>query len=81
MYGPIVVAPLEVLQNPLVETPLARLDYDEMVSFIEKDLWDEALVLKGNRQIKRGKGVTARLKGHKQTIQIGKNQLSQFINL
>ena len=42
MYGPIVVAPLEVLQNPLVETPLARLDYDEMVSFIENDLLDAA---------------------------------------
>jgi hypothetical protein len=42
MYGPIVVAPLEVLQNPLVETPLARLEYDEMVSFIENDLLDAA---------------------------------------
>jgi len=42
MYGPIVVAPLEVLQNPLTETPLARLDYDEMVNFIEKDLLEAA---------------------------------------
>ncbi|RIV71153.1 RagB/SusD family nutrient uptake outer membrane protein [Flagellimonas aequoris] len=42
MYGPIVVAPLEVLQNPLIETPLARLSHDEMVSFIEKDLLDAA---------------------------------------
>lgn len=42
MYGPIVVAPLEVLQNPLIETPLARLGYDEMVNFIEKDLLDAA---------------------------------------
>ena len=42
MYGPIVVAPLEVLQNPLIETPLARLGYDEMVSFIEKDLLEAA---------------------------------------
>ncbi|SFC11111.1 Starch-binding associating with outer membrane [Flagellimonas taeanensis] len=40
MYGPIVVAPLEVLQNPLIETPLARLSHSEMVSFIEKDLLD-----------------------------------------
>lgn len=38
MYGPLVVAPLEVLQNPLQETPLARLSHDEMVSFIEQDL-------------------------------------------
>jgi len=42
MYGPIVVAPLEILQNPLDETPLARLGYNEMVNFIEKDLLDAA---------------------------------------
>jgi hypothetical protein len=40
MYGPLVIAPLEVLETPLVETPLARLDYDDMVSFIEQDLLD-----------------------------------------
>lgn len=38
LYGPIVIAPLEVLQNPLIEEPLARLPYDEMVKFIEEDL-------------------------------------------
>ena len=38
LYGPIVVAPLEVLQNPLVEEPLPRLSHEEMVSFIEEDL-------------------------------------------
>jgi len=38
MYGPIVVAPLELLQNPLIEAPLARLSNAEMVSFIENDL-------------------------------------------
>jgi hypothetical protein len=38
LYGPIVVAPLEVLQKPLVEQPLARLSNDEMVAFIEGDL-------------------------------------------
>jgi len=38
LYGPIVVAPLEVLKNPTVEKPLARLSNDEMVSFIEDDL-------------------------------------------
>ncbi|MBD0825381.1 RagB/SusD family nutrient uptake outer membrane protein [Aestuariibaculum marinum] len=40
MYGALVVAPLEVLKNPLTETPLARLSHDDMVSFIEKDLLD-----------------------------------------
>jgi hypothetical protein len=38
LYGPIVIAPLEVLKQPLVEEPLARLTHDEMVAFIEADL-------------------------------------------
>lgn len=38
LYGPIAVAPLEVLKNPLIEEPLARLPQDEMVRFIENDL-------------------------------------------
>jgi starch-binding outer membrane protein, SusD/RagB family len=38
MYGPIVIAPLEVLKHPLIEEPLARMPYDELVKFIEDDL-------------------------------------------
>ncbi len=38
LYGPIVVAPLEVLNKPLEENPLARLTNEEMVAFIEADL-------------------------------------------
>ncbi len=38
LYGPIVIAPLEILNNPLVEAPLARLTNEEMVKFIEDDL-------------------------------------------
>lgn len=38
MYGPLVIAPLEVLKNPLQEKPLARLSNDEMVAFIDADL-------------------------------------------
>lgn len=38
LYGPLVIAPLEVLRNPLVEAPLARLSNAEMVAFIEADL-------------------------------------------
>ena len=38
LYGPLVIAPLEVLKNPLKEEPLARMDYNEMVDFIEADL-------------------------------------------
>jgi len=38
MYGPLVVAPLEVLKSPMQETPLARLSNEEMVAFIEDDL-------------------------------------------
>src|SRR5690606_5792799 len=38
LYGPLVIAPLEVLKNPLVETPLARLSHAETVAFIEQNL-------------------------------------------
>lgn len=38
LYGPIVIAPLEVLKKPLEEKPLARLSNVEMVKFIEDDL-------------------------------------------
>lgn len=38
MFGPIVVAPLDVLKNPLQENPLPRLSRAEMVKFIEDDL-------------------------------------------
>lgn len=38
LYGPLVIAPLDVLKNPLKEQPLARLSNDEMVAFIEADL-------------------------------------------
>jgi hypothetical protein len=38
MYGPLVIAPLEALKNPLLEKPLPRLSNEEMVQFIEDDL-------------------------------------------
>lgn len=38
LYGPIVIAPLKVLKDPLKEEPLARLSHDETVAFIEADL-------------------------------------------
>lgn len=38
LYGPIVIAPLETLQNPLKEEPLARLSNDDMVAYIKADL-------------------------------------------
>ncbi|MDR3217493.1 MAG: RagB/SusD family nutrient uptake outer membrane protein [Dysgonamonadaceae bacterium] len=38
MYGPLVIAPIEVLKDPLKETPLPRLSNEEMVQFIEDDL-------------------------------------------
>jgi len=38
MYGPLMIAPLEVLKNPLIEEPLPRLSKEEMVKFIEDDL-------------------------------------------
>ena len=42
MFGPLVVAPLEVLKAPLDEATLPRLTNDEMVNFIEQDLLDAA---------------------------------------
>ncbi|HEY9489210.1 MAG TPA: RagB/SusD family nutrient uptake outer membrane protein, partial [Chryseosolibacter sp.] len=38
LYGPLVIAPLEVLKNPMKEEPLARLSHEEVVAFIEADL-------------------------------------------
>lgn len=55
MYGPIVVAPLEVLENPLLEEPLARLSHSEMVDFIEQDLLDAAKDLPHPSEAKYGR--------------------------
>jgi hypothetical protein len=38
MFGPLVIAPAEVLANPLKDQPLARLTNEAMVKFIEDDL-------------------------------------------
>ena len=38
LYGPIVIAPLEVLKTPLVDVALPRLTNAEMVTFISNDL-------------------------------------------
>ncbi|MCC8423679.1 RagB/SusD family nutrient uptake outer membrane protein [Mucilaginibacter sp. UR6-11] len=38
LYGPLVIAPLSVLQNPLKEVTLARLSNQEMVDYIKADL-------------------------------------------
>ena len=55
MYGPLVIAPLEVLKKPLDETPLPRLSNEEMVSFIEEDLLFAAQHLPGPREVEYGK--------------------------
>jgi len=55
MYGPLVVAPLDVLKNPLKETPLPRLSNDEMVKFIEDDLLFAAEYLPKPRETEYGK--------------------------
>ena len=38
MFGPIVIAPLEMLKNPTTSKPVARATTEEMVQFIEDDL-------------------------------------------
>jgi hypothetical protein len=45
LYGPLVIAPLETLKNPLQEKPLARLSNQDMVKFISDDLEAAALDL------------------------------------
>ncbi|WP_255896970.1 RagB/SusD family nutrient uptake outer membrane protein [Rufibacter sediminis] len=55
MYGPIVVAPLEVLQTPMVEAPLARLSHEETVAFIEADLMAAAEDLPSPAQAEYGR--------------------------
>lgn len=55
MYGPLVVAPIDVLLNPLVEKPLPRLSREEMVKFIEDDLLFAAEYLPYPRATEYGK--------------------------
>lgn len=55
LYGPLVVAPLDVLKNPLKEEPLARLTNAQMVSFIENDLKDAAADLKSPAETAYGR--------------------------
>ncbi|MDR1681098.1 MAG: RagB/SusD family nutrient uptake outer membrane protein [Prevotellaceae bacterium] len=38
MFGPLIIAPIEVLGDPLTEVSLPRLSNDDMVRFIEEDL-------------------------------------------
>ena len=55
MFGPLVVAPIEVLKSPLKEQPLPRLSNDEMVKFIEDDLLFAAEYLPGPREAEYGR--------------------------
>lgn len=55
MYGPIVIAPLEVLKSPTKEQPLARLSHEEMVKFIEDDLVAAVADLPGPAQAEYGR--------------------------
>ncbi len=54
-FGPIVIAPLEVLKNPLIEEPLARLSHEETVNFIEADLIAAAEDLPGPAEAEYGR--------------------------
>ena len=55
MYGPLTVAPIELLLNPLEEKPLARLSKEEMVKFIEEDLLYAAEYLPYPSKVEYGK--------------------------
>lgn len=51
MYGPIQVASLDLLQNPLSDEVAPRLSQAEMVKFIEDDLTAAIAVLPANRSV------------------------------
>lgn len=55
MYGPLTVAPIEVLKDPTKEVSLPRLSNEEMVSFIEDDLLFAAQYLPMPRAAEYGK--------------------------
>ncbi len=55
LYGPIVIAPIEVLKKPMEEKPLARLTNEEMVAFIENDLIAAAIDLPAPDAVEYGR--------------------------
>lgn len=55
LYGALVVAPLDILKNPLKEEPLARLTHEETVKFIEDDLLAAAEDLPGPAEAEYGR--------------------------
>jgi hypothetical protein len=55
LYGPLVIASLDILKNPLKEEPLARLSNQEMVDFIEADLIAAAADLPGPAEAEYGR--------------------------
>ncbi|MDR2361406.1 MAG: RagB/SusD family nutrient uptake outer membrane protein [Prevotellaceae bacterium] len=55
MYGPLIIAPIEVLRDPLTEVSLPRLSNDEMVQFIEEDLLFAAQYLPAPREAAYGR--------------------------
>ncbi len=55
MFGPLVIAPIEVLDEPLNENPLPRLSREAMVEFIEDDLKFAAEYLPYPKETEYGK--------------------------
>jgi hypothetical protein len=55
LYGPLVIAPLDVLKDPLKEEPLARLTNQETVDFITADLVAAAADLPGPAEAEYGR--------------------------
>jgi hypothetical protein len=55
MYGPLIIAPVDVLKDPLTEVSLPRLGNDEMVKFIEDDLLFAAQYLPSPKEADYGR--------------------------
>jgi hypothetical protein len=81
LYGPIVVAPLEVLKNPLIEQPLARLSHEEMVAFIEADLVAAANDLPGPAEAEYGRFSKALAKMVQIRLQLHEKKWDKVIKL
>ncbi len=81
LYGPIVIAPLEVLNNPLVEVPLARLSHEDMVAFIEADLTAAALDLPGPAEAEYGRFNKALAKMYNIRLQLHEKNWSKVNEL
>lgn len=81
LYGPLVIAPLDVLKNPLQEKPLARLSNEEMVKFISDDLEAAALDLPDPKAAEYGRFSKALAKMINIRLQLHEKKWARVVEL